>query len=147
MGTLDSDRLAFAYVTASVAHFVSFEVGNLTDRLARFGSVAGVWSWAVVAMFRMGMIVDVPVEVCRAMKPGASSNEDTTRKPFWSVIAVRRAIIGRGVIVTVGTVRGNSNGDSHLSLCCGGRYREADRGDSNNSENLKIFHRNISSSG
>ena len=92
------------------------------------------------------MIIHVPTEVSGAMKPRADSNENTARKPFWPVIAIGSAIVGRGVIVTVGTVRGNSNADGYLSLCCGGRYHEADRGDSNNSKNLKISHRDVSSS-
>jgi hypothetical protein len=66
------------------------------------------------------MVIYVPLKACRAMKPRASTNEDSTRKPFRDVIPVGGALVGLDVVVTVGTLRRNSNIDGYLSLCFGG---------------------------
>jgi hypothetical protein len=46
------------------------------------------------------MVVYVAMEIIRAMKPWASADENTARKPFRPVVAVGRTAIRRGVIVT-----------------------------------------------
>jgi hypothetical protein len=121
-------RLAFAfgYVAASIAHFVPLEVCNFVDTLSRFGSIATVWGWAVIAMLRMVAVIHVAVEAFSTVKPRASANEDAPGKPFRAVIAVRGTIVGSGIVVTVGTFRRDSDVDAHLSLCCGSSYRKAD---------------------
>jgi hypothetical protein len=103
-------------VAAPVPHFIPFEVGNLIDTLCGLGSLAALWSWAFVAMFGMITVIYVAAEVIRAMKPRASTNEDAAAKPFRAVVAVRSAAIGIGVIVSVRTIRGDSDGDADLSL-------------------------------
>jgi hypothetical protein len=46
-------------VTASITHFVPFEVGNLIDTLSRLGFVATVWLWALIAVLRMETVIYV----------------------------------------------------------------------------------------
>jgi len=114
------------YVAAAIALFVSFEVGNLIETHSRLGFVAAVWLWPAIAVFRMETVVDVPAEVVGAMKPWAGTNEYATRKPFRAVISVGSAVVRRGIVVAVGTVRRDSNADHYLSLGFGRSYGKAD---------------------
>ena len=122
--------LLFADVTASVAHFVAFEVLNLIEMFIRIGFFATGWLWAVIAVLGMETVIYVAVEACSAMKPRASANEDAAGKPFWAVVAVGRAVVRRDIIVAVGTFRRDSDFNGYLSLCFGSNYREADCCDS-----------------
>jgi hypothetical protein len=58
------------------------------------------------------------IEVGWAMKPRANADEPAAVKPLRAVVAIGRAAIGRGVIVTVGTswFDSNSNAKADLSL-------------------------------
>ena len=113
-------------MTAAIAHFVAFEVLNLIEMLIGIGLLATGWPGAVIAVLWMEMVIHVAVEAGRAMKPWASTNEDATDKPLRAVIAVGGAIVGRDVIVAVGTYRLNADVDLYLSLRFGSRYRETD---------------------
>jgi len=113
-------------VTASITHFVPFELGNLIETLSRLGFVATVWLWAAIAMLRMETVIYVTLEVGSAMKPGASANEDATGKPLRTVVAVGGAVVWSDIIITIRTFRCDSDVDVYLSLCFGSSYREAD---------------------
>jgi hypothetical protein len=130
MGILVDLVLAAGRVAASIAHFVSFEVGNLIDRLRRFTFIANVWLCAFIAVLGIETVIYVALEVIRAMEPRASANEDTTRKPFRAVVAVRSASIRSNVIVAVRAVRGDANVNADLSPGFWGGYRETDSSDS-----------------
>jgi len=118
--------LPAAHVAAPITHFISFEVGNLVDGLRRLRLIARVWRGAFIPVFGMKMVVDVALEVVRAMKPRAGANEDTARKPFRAVVSIGSAAIRSSVIVTVGAVGGGSNVncDADLGLCFGSGHRE-----------------------
>jgi hypothetical protein len=132
--------LAFADVTASVAHFVSFEVLNLIETPSRVGFLATGWPGAVIAVLGMEMVIYVAVEAGRTMKPRASADEDATGKPLWAVVAVGSAFVRRSVIVAVGTFRRNADIDLYLSLCFGSGYHETDCSDSSERKQLKSVH-------
>lgn len=121
------NELAFApnCVTASIAHFVPFEVSNLVETLSRLGFIATVWLWAVVAVLGMETVIYMAAEAFRTMKPGTNANEDAPVKPLRTVVAVGGAVVRSDVIVTVGTDRRDSDVDAYLRLCPGSRYREA----------------------
>ena len=82
-------------VTASVAHFVAFEVGNLIEMAVWVGSLTSGWHGAVIAVFGMEMVIYVTVEAFRTMKPWARADEDAAGKPLRAVVAVRGAIVRR----------------------------------------------------
>jgi hypothetical protein len=108
--------LAFANcVTASVAHFIPFEMGNSVETLSRLGSVAAVWFGTVIAVLWMETVVYVAAETFSAMKPWANANESAASEPFPAVVAVGGAFVGRGVIVAVGTLGRHSEFDAYLS--------------------------------
>ena len=118
--------LLFADVTASIAHFIAFEMLNPIKMFIGIGFFTTSWPRAVIPMFGMEMVIYVAVEACRAVKPGAGANEDSAGKPLRAVVAVGSAVIRRDVIVPVGTFRRDADVDLHLSLCFGSSDREAD---------------------
>jgi hypothetical protein len=126
-------------VAAPITYFISFEVFNLLDGPCGFFS--RMWHGAFISVLGMEMVVYVTSEVIRTMKPRASANKNTARKPFRPVVAIRSTGIRRSFIVTVGAVRGRSNADAdaYLRPCSGSGRCEANP--SNNSE-YKIFQPN-----
>ena len=82
------------------------------------------------------MVIYVTSEVVMAVKPRASANEDTTRKPLRTVVTVRSTSIRSVVIVAIRTCGLDSDVDVYPGLCFGGGYREANRG---NRSEYKIF--------
>src|ERR1700723_1319198 len=103
-----------------------------------------MWRGAFISVFGMKMVVYVAVEVITAMKPWASADENSARKPFRPVVAVGSTAIRGSVIVTVGAVGGGPNvhADADLRPCVGSGRCEANPGNSND---YKIFqpHHNI----
>jgi len=49
-------------VAASIAHFVSFEVGNLIETFSRFGFIATGWPWPAIAVLRMETVIYMAME-------------------------------------------------------------------------------------
>jgi hypothetical protein len=123
---------ATAHVAASITHFIPFEVGNLIDGLRRLRFISRVWCRAFIAVVGMKMVVDVALEVVRAMEPWASTNEDTARKPFRTVIPVWSTTVRSSVIVTVRAVGGGSNVycNADLGLYFGSADHQANSGNS-----------------
>jgi hypothetical protein len=113
---------AAACVAVSITHLVAVEVLHVGDVV--FGMIAMIGIGAVVAVVGMVVIVDVPVEVFRAVIPGASTDEDAAAaKPLRAIVAVGGTAIGSGVVVAVGAARRDTNGDADLgvffgSICC-----------------------------
>jgi hypothetical protein len=137
--------LAATDMAAPITHFISFEVFNFIDGPG--GLLSWVWRGASISVFGMKMIVYVAVEVIRAMKPWASANENTARKPFRPVVAVGSTAIRRSIIVTVGTIGGRSHADSDADLRPYFGSGRCEANPSNNNER-KIFKPNhIFSSG
>jgi hypothetical protein len=116
--------LVSACVATPVAHFISFKICHFINTLRRLGFLADLWRWALIAVIRMKAVIYVTPEIVRAVKPRASANEYTAGEPLRAVVAVGRAAIWCGVIVTIGTVRGDAD-DTDLSRCFGSGDREA----------------------
>jgi len=105
-----------AYVAVSVTHLVAVEVFHVFGMKvgARRFATGGVW--AVIAVLGMEVVIYVAVEVIRAMKPGTSTDEDTTTKPLRAVVAVGSAVVGWGFVVAVRAHRSRADVDADLSL-------------------------------
>ena len=128
--------MSSASLTVPIMHFISFEVGYLTGASRRFRLLADLWHWSFVAAMRIVMIIDMALEVFRAVIPGAGANEHPVTKPFWAIVSVRSTPIRSVVIVAVRTFRGWPYVDIDLSLYFRSGYREAD---SSNSSYHKKF--------
>jgi hypothetical protein len=97
--------LPAAHVAASIPHLVAFEMRTV-DTLGRLGFFPALRQRALIAVFRMVTIIYMALKLVGAMKPRASTYEDIAGKPFGSVVARGRAVIGSDVIVTIGTLGG-----------------------------------------
>jgi hypothetical protein len=95
------------------------------DALGPLGPLSTVWHCALITMLRMESVVYLATEFAGAMKPRAGANEDLPVKPFWAVVARGSTPIRSGVIVAVGTFRGDTDVDAELSLCFRDACREA----------------------
>jgi hypothetical protein len=102
-----------ANVSAAIARFVSVEVVELL--------LAASWQRAMVAIAGIVTVVNVAVKAAVAVKPGAGSNKEPTRKPVGSVIAVGCAVVWSIVKVAIGADGLHPNADRDL----GCRYRRA----------------------
>jgi hypothetical protein len=87
--------MAARCVTASIPHLVPMEV------IERFVSTLRMRT--NVAMMGIEAIINVAMEVVRAMKPGASPEEYAAVEPLGSVVPVGRAIVWSEVVVAVRT--------------------------------------------
>jgi hypothetical protein len=104
-------------MTASVALLISLEM--LGRSASASGTLAIIWNAAIITTTRIKVIIHMTIEVSRTMKPGANTNEPAAMKPFRAVVAIGRASIGCGVIVTVRTswLDSNSNAKADLRMC------------------------------
>ena len=80
---------------------------------------------ALVTVLGMEMVVDVPTEVGRAVKPRASANEGAAGEPLGAVVTIRGAAIRSRIIVTVRAFRSCADFYADLGLCFGSICCEA----------------------
>jgi hypothetical protein len=86
-------------MAVSIAHLVSFEMFDMVQRPRRHLSMARVW--ASIAVLWMKMIVHVAYKLLGTVKPGTSANKDAVVEPFRAIVAVRSAVVGRDVVITI----------------------------------------------
>ena len=110
-------------MATAVAHFVAFEVRRIHSP-SWLRSFTTCRHGALVAVVRVKTVIHVADEIAPAMKPRASANEDAATKPFRPIVSSRGAGIRSDIIVTIGTLRSDSDFDADLSLRLG---KEADR--------------------
>ena len=72
---------------------------------------------SAVTVLRIKAIIDMAVKGMRAMEPRTRANEQSTRKPVWSIVPVRGTVIRRIVKVPVSTNRRRSDADRNLGRC------------------------------
>jgi len=104
------------YVAASITHFIASEVGNRTGTPCWLRPVATVRHRAPIATLNIVVVIYMTAKLGMAMKPRASTNEDTAGKPFGAVIAVGSAGVRSVVIVAVGAYGSRSDTNDNLSF-------------------------------
>ena len=115
---LDRTSLAMFFVTVAVAHLISVEVlGGTMPAVMRSVSIMRVF--AVVAMIRMIVIVDIAMEVFGAVKPRAGADKDAIGKPLRAVITVGSATVRRHIVITVRASGRDTDADADLGLGSG----------------------------
>ena len=67
--------------------------------------------WPVVSMAIVEVMIDVSIEMFRPVEPGTRPNEHTAREPFRAVVAIWSTVVGRLLVVPIGTNRRRSNFD------------------------------------
>jgi hypothetical protein len=73
-------------------------------------------------------VIHLASEVIATTKPRAGTDEDTTGKPFRTIVAGGSTPIRSGVIVPIRAFRGDSNVNADLSLYFRSGYHEANCG-------------------
>jgi hypothetical protein len=136
---------AAACVTASIPHFIAFEVRGIVDTVFRSRFFAAGREWAFVTVVGMVVVIYVSAEVVRTMEPATGSDEDSAIEPLRAVIAIRGAVVGRNIVVAIGTVRGGSDFDGNLSVCWSGCCRESEAGESGQGKIWNFTHCNFTS--
>jgi hypothetical protein len=98
----------FAYVAPPISRLISLEMVEALCPATRQRSV--------VPVMRIEPVIDVPVKAVRAVKPGACSKKHPANKPIRAVVAVRSAVIGSIVEVSVRTPGSGSDVHSNRNL-------------------------------
>jgi hypothetical protein len=119
--------VAAIWVTMGIMDLIAVEVGGrmLPTNLC---SVARMRYRTAVSVIGMIVGIDMTVEVGRAVKPWARTDEDTTGKPFGAIVAVGRTPVRSRFIVSVRAVGSDSDVDADLGLgfgSCRSRKSEA----------------------
>jgi hypothetical protein len=136
---------AAACVPASITHFIAFEVRGIVDTVFRSRFFAAGGERAFVTVVGMEVVIYVSAEVVRTMEPATGSDEDPAIEPLRAVIAIRGAVVGRNIVVAIGTVRGGSDFDGNLSVCWSGCCRESEAGESCQGKIWNFTHCNFTS--
>jgi len=84
------------------------------------GTSAARGERATVALAVIQTMIDGAVEMGRTVIPRACADEDSAGEPFRSVISVRRAVVGRRFVVSVGANGRASHGDAEVRRPAGG---------------------------
>jgi hypothetical protein len=96
-----------AYVALSIPRLVCVEVVKCL--------LAARWCGSCVTVSRIIAVVYVSVEAMRAVKPGASPDENAATEPIRAIVTVGRTAIGGIVIIAIGTSGFRSYVDADLS--------------------------------
>jgi hypothetical protein len=104
-------------------------------------SFAGVWIFPVIAVIGVVMVIDIAVEVFRAVKPRAGSDEDAIGKPLGAVITVGSTPVGGDIVVAVWTSGRYTDADAYLGLCSGSSCNNAETSDGGQSEKFQSTHK------
>jgi hypothetical protein len=91
-------------------------------------------------------VIYMAVKVIRAVKPRASTDEDTAGEPFRTVVAVGSTGVRSEVVVAVRACGFGTEVDVNLSLCFGTGRREAYYGDNSSESTSKSVHESSSGS-
>jgi hypothetical protein len=63
----------------------------------------------VVSLTEIVVMIDMPIEMLRPMKPGSSTDEYTALEPLRAIITIRGAVVRRYFIVPIRTNRWGTN--------------------------------------
>ena len=96
-------------VAASITHLVSVKVIK--------GLVTTVGMWTNVAVTWIEAVIDVAVEVARAVEPRSGSDEHAATEPLGPVVPVWRAVVWGRVVIAIRANRFCSDIDRDLSGC------------------------------
>jgi hypothetical protein len=73
--------------------------------------LASRWIRSAIALAKVEMMINVSIEMLRPVEPGSSPDEYTTREPLRAIVAIRRAVIGGNLVVSIRTNRRRSDID------------------------------------
>jgi len=81
------------------------------------GSRAASWVSSAVTFSIVESMINVAIEMIRAVIPRSSANEETAAaEPLGPIITVRSAIVRRSLVIPVGATRRFSDADCNLCI-------------------------------
>src|SRR5580658_5456464 len=109
-------------MAACIMHRLAMKLGTLWCRLRAAGRQG-----SVIALPIVELMIDMPVEMRRAVEPGSRPDKYTAREPLRAIVAIRSAVIRRNLVVSIGANWRHS--DAHRNLCvrlmCGSHQQDA----------------------
>jgi hypothetical protein len=118
---------------------------HLIQTVRGLGVIAAVRYRASITTVGIEMVIYMAAKVFRAVKPRASTDEDTAAEPFRTVVAVGSTGVRSEVVIAVRACGFGTDADVDLSLCFGSGCREANYSDSSSSESAIEFVHEFSS--
>jgi hypothetical protein len=106
--------------------------------------IAAVRQRASVTVVNIEMVIYMAAKVGRAVKPRASTDEDTTAEPFRAVVAVGSTGVRSVVVVAVRACGFGSDVDANPSLYFGSERREANYSNSSSKSPIESAHESSS---
>lgn len=93
-----------------------------------------------VAFSLVEIMNDVAVEPPGSAIPGPHTDEYATREPFGPVIAIRSAVIGRDLVVSVGANRRNPETYRNARRAAAGETSKSDKSNRQNAQSFERLH-------
>jgi hypothetical protein len=104
---MPSGRLA----AVDIMHVLSMELCTALGQM-----LAARWHGPMITMPVIVIMIYVAVKVFRPVKPWSRADKKAARKPLGSIVAVRRAVIGRDLIIAIRAYRRHSDTDCNLCI-------------------------------
>jgi len=95
---------------------------------------------SAVAVSIVETMIDMSIEMVGSVIPGACADEDTAGEPFWAVVAVGSAVIGRNLVVAVRANGRFSDADCNLCRSLRGRSQQETCRNRHKAEIFNCFH-------
>jgi hypothetical protein len=133
---LDLVMAARSLVAVNVMHSVAVK---LTPTCRRRRTTLG--EAAAIALPVVEVMIDMPVEVIRAVIPGARADKYAAREPLRSVVSVRSAVVGRSLVISVRTDRRHADTYRYLRCSFLRRCKKKPCSNRQETERLHCFHR------
>ena len=115
-------------VTPAVAPLVTSEMVDVIRAVMFVKMFASMRIVAMPAIVAIEMVVDMTPETPASVIPRSGTDENTTGKPFGSIVAVGCAVVWRVVEIAVRANGRRSNLDGNLGLRILGQGHEKERG-------------------
>lgn len=109
--------MALIRVVVLRARFVSMEILYGSVMMLPIPVLTVCREGAVVAVVRIVVAIHMAVKIVMTVKPWACSDEYAVAKPLRTVVAVRRTLVRRVVIVAIRTCGLRSNIHAKADLC------------------------------
>lgn len=87
---------ARSFVAARVMHRLAMEFRSVSGR-----SFTASRQRSMITLAKVEIVIDVTVKMIGPVIPGPGADEDTARKPLRTIVAIRGAIIGRRLVISI----------------------------------------------
>jgi hypothetical protein len=127
---------AGCFMSMRVVHGLAMEGRTLRRRVFAAG-----WERSMVALAIIKMVIDVAIKMIRPMEPRPGANEDSTREPLRTIVAIGSTVVGGFFVIPIRAFRGRPDLNRNLrTRMIARRQKEPGNHRSQNSEMLQPCH-------